>query len=103
MVAHSIMPRFVDHCLEADWKFGLRIHCEGAQSIVSGVRDGRLDVGLAPAEIRYMQDELRRDIVFSDDIGIMPAKATLLSGASAPPLRSSRHKLDWQRRDGRVT
>lgn len=94
MVAHSIMPRFVDHCLAADWKFGLRIHCEGAQSIVSGVKDGRLDVGLAPAEIRYMQDELRRDIAFGDDIGIYAGESHPLVGRKRPTLTQF-EAADW--------
>lgn len=70
MFAHSLMPPFVDQCLESNPRLTLRVHTESAQSILASVRNGEIDLALVPANTRYVGDELISETVVHDDIGI---------------------------------
>lgn len=66
MLAHSLVPRFVEHAANEGWKVALRIDVERADRLIGRVRSRELDVAIVQIDPHFPKEGLRQVTLIED-------------------------------------
>jgi DNA-binding transcriptional LysR family regulator len=66
MLAHSLVPRFVEHVANDGWNVALRIDVERADRLVDRVRSRELDVAIVQIDPHFPKEGLRQVTLVED-------------------------------------
>ena len=84
MLAHSIMPPFLERYLSQNWPYALKITTASAGQLVEWLNDDEIDVVLAPSQLALHQEKLRQETVLEDRMAIYAGIRSPLLSVSGP-------------------
>ena len=66
MLAHSLMPKFLEHVAHEGWNVALRIDVERADRLIDRVRSRELDAAIVQIDPHFPKEGLRQVALFED-------------------------------------
>ena len=94
-LAATIIPGLVEKSLRGTWPYALRIFSASAAPLIRRLIDQRVDVVLAPSQLRLHEESLTQDVVFPDRLVIVAGARSELSREGVVATKEKLERARW--------
>lgn len=95
LLAATLLPQLTELYMRRKWPYRLRLHSASAAPLIRRLNDHRLDMALAPAQLRLHQERLVQEVVFKDRLKIFAGTKSPLSKPNAKVTRADLENGNW--------
>ena len=95
LLAATVIPELVEAAVRRSWPYALRILSASAAPLIQRLIDGRVDVVLAPSQLRLHEDSLTQKVVFPDRLVIVAGSQSELAQPGVRVTRAKLERANW--------
>ena len=95
LLAATIIPGIVETSLRGNWPYALRIYSASAAPLIRRLIDKRVDVVLAPSQLRLHEESLTQEVVFPDKLVILAGAKSELARDGAVATKDKLEQARW--------
>ncbi|MEM1298144.1 MAG: LysR family transcriptional regulator [Pseudomonadota bacterium] len=95
LLAATFVPSLVARAMAERWPYTLKLTSASAAPLIRRLNDNRLDVVLAPAQLRLHQESLTQTVVFPDRLVIIAGARSKLARDGAEVTREALEQARW--------
>ena len=95
LLAATLIPSLVESSLRGQWPYALRIFSASAAPLIQRLIDNRVDVVLAPSQLRLHEESLAQTIVFPDRLVIVAGANSELARDKADVTKQKLESARW--------
>ena len=94
-LAATLIPGLVETSFRGNWPYALRIFCASAVPLIRRLIDSRIDVALAPSQLRLHEESLTEEVVFPDRLVIVAGARSELARDGVVATKEKLEKARW--------
>ena len=95
LLAATIIPSLAEKYMKRKWPYSLRMHSASAAPLIRRLNDNRLDMVLAPSQLRLHQERLTQEVVMKDRLVIFAGAKSPLAKPNAVVTREKLENGNW--------
>lgn len=95
LLAATIIPGLVEKSLHGTWPYALRIFSASAAPLIRRLIDKRIDVALAPSQLRLHEESLTQTVVFPDKLVIVAGARSELARDGVAVTKEKLERARW--------
>ena len=94
-LAATIIPGLVEKSLRGTWPYALRVLSASAAPLIRRLIDNRVDVVLAPSQLRLHEESLTQNVVFPDRLVIVAGAKSELAREGVVATKEKLERARW--------
>lgn len=94
-LAATIIPGLVEKSLRGNWPYALRVYSASAAPLIRRLIDKRVDVALAPSQLRLHEESLTQRVVFPDKLVIVAGSRSELAQDGVVATKEKLERARW--------
>ena len=95
LLAATVIPEFIQKAVQSRWPYKLKLSVASAAPLIERLNDGRLDVVLAPSQLRLHNEYLAQDTILPDRLIILAGRKSRLSKPGVRTTKSDLEDAKW--------